>query len=131
MMYLDASAIVTFVLKRAHVGELRRYVGGHAGIEMTTSTVGLVETVHNCDRVGSFPNLMGQLLSDYNEIGLTAQIRDRAANLTGVLKTLDAIHVATAELLGDELLSFITYDRQMASVARSVGLPVVSPGANL
>ncbi len=44
------------------------------------------------------------------------------------LKTLDSIHVATAETLGEELISFVTYDRRMATVARSAGLPVASPG---
>ena len=48
---------------------------------------------------------------------MTAEIRDRAANLPGGLTTLDAIHVATAEALGGELISFITYDRRMANVA--------------
>lgn len=120
--------MVTYVLKRANVAELRGYLQRRAGIELGTSTVGLIETVRSCDRVGSFPNLMGQLLRDYNELEVTAEIRDRAANLPGGLKTLDAIHVVTAETLGAELTTLITYDRRMATVARSRGLPVVSPG---
>ena len=78
--------------------------------------------------LGSFPNLMGRLLRDYDDLQVTAEIRDRAANLPGRLKALDAIHVATAEALGKDLISFITYDRAMANVARSRGLPVASPG---
>jgi len=131
MIYLDASALVTNVLKRAHVWALRAHLREHAAAKLVTSTVGLIETVRNCDRVGSFPNLMGQLLRDYTEFELTAEIRDRAAQLPGRIKALDAIHVATAEMLGEELISFITYDRRMAHVARSRELPVASPGANL
>jgi uncharacterized protein len=71
------------------------------------------------------------LLRDYDEFEMTTEIRDRAANLPGRLKALGAIHVATAETLGDELISFVTYDRTMATVARSRGLPVASTGANL
>ncbi|MGH3523594.1 MAG: hypothetical protein ACRDU4_12420 [Mycobacterium sp.] len=41
---------------------------------------------------------------------------------------MDAIHVATAETLGEDLVSFITYDRRLATVALSRGLPVASPG---
>lgn len=130
MIYLDASAIVTFVLKRAPAEALRDYLHDQTGIEMATSTVGLIETVRNCDRVGSFPNLMSRLLRDYNELDVTNEIRDRAANLAGPLKTLDAIHVATAETLGEALISFVTYDRQMVNVARSMGLPVAHPGVN-
>lgn len=128
MIYLDASAMVTYVLKRPHVAELRGYLRAHVGIELGTSTVGLIETVRICDRIGSFPNLMGQLLRDYNELEVTAEIRDRAANLPGGLKTLDAIHVVTAETIVEHLVALITYDRQMFHVARSRGLPVASPG---
>jgi predicted nucleic acid-binding protein len=71
---------------------------------------------------------MAELLRDYNELAVSNDIRDRAANLPGGLTTLDAIHVATAETLGEELTVFITYDRRMANVARACGLPVASPG---
>jgi len=84
--------------------------------------------VLNCDRVGSFPNLMSWLLRTFDELQLTTDIRDRAAHLPGRLKALDAIHIATAETLGEDLVSFVTYDRRMAMVARSRGLPVASPG---
>ncbi|WP_102142299.1 PIN domain-containing protein [Mycobacterium sp. QGD 101] len=82
--------------------------------------------MRTCDRVGSYPNLMSQLLRDYDELEITNEIRDRAAALPGRLKASDAIHVATAEMLGDELVSCVTYDEAMAAVARSRGLPVAS-----
>jgi uncharacterized protein len=129
VIYLDASALVTYVIQRPSFAELRRFLEARGGSPLITSTVGFIETVRSCDRMGSFPNLMGQLLRDYAELQITAEIRDRAANLPGRLKTLDAIHVATAETLGEDLISFITYDSAMASVARSRGLPVASPGA--
>lgn len=128
MIYLDASALMTLVTERANVAELDDFLLAHTEFRGVTSTVGLIETVRNCDRVGSFPGLMAQLLRDYDELELTADIRDRAADLPGRLKALDAIHVATAETLGADLIALVTYDRQMAAVARSLGLPVVSPG---
>jgi predicted nucleic acid-binding protein len=131
VIYLDASAVVTYVLRRANVWALRAHLRNHAAVDLVTSTVGLIETVRSCDRVGTFPNLMAQLLRDYTEFQLTTEIRDMAASLPGRLTALNAIHVATAETLGDDLASFVTYDRRMASVARSRGLPVASPGTNL
>jgi uncharacterized protein len=131
VIYLDASAMVTYVVRRANFEELRDFLQSRPGIPMAISTVGLVETVRNCDRMGTYPNLMSQLLRDYDEFEITTEIRDRAANLPGRLKALDSIHVATAETLGDELISFVTYDRTTATVARSRGLPVASPGTNL
>jgi predicted nucleic acid-binding protein len=128
MIYLDASALVTYITGRLNFAALRAFLAGNAGLRGTTSTVGLVETVRNCDRMGTFPNLMAQLLREYSELVVTAEIRDRSADLPGGLRTLDAIHVATAETLGEVLTSFVTYDRRMANVARSRGLPVESPG---
>jgi predicted nucleic acid-binding protein len=128
VIYLDASALVTSVLERPKFAELRAYLEARPDTAMATSTVGLIETVRNCDRVGDYPNLMSRLLRDYDELQVTTEIRDRAARLPGRLKALDAIHVATAETLDEELISFITYDRRIANVARSRGLPVASPG---
>ncbi len=128
MIYLDATALVTYVTERSTFAELRDFLAGHSELRGATSTIGLIETVRNCDRVGTFPNLMAQLLREYSELQLTDDIRDRAADLPGGLKTLDAIHVATAETLGEELTSFITYDRRLANVAQSRGLSVASTG---
>jgi predicted nucleic acid-binding protein len=128
VIYLDASALVTYVTERPNFAELREFFVSHSDTRGVTSTVGLVETVRNCDRMGTYPNLMAQLLREYSELQVTDEIRDRAAGLPGRFKTLDAIHVATAETLGADLIAFVTYDRRMANVARSRGLPVASPG---
>lgn len=128
MIYLDASALVTYVTERSNYRELYAFLAGHPAVRGVTSTIGLIETVRNCDRVGSFPNLMTQLRREYSEMRITAEIRDRAANLSGGLTTLDSIHVVTAESLAENLTSLVTYDRRMAAAARSLGLPVVSPG---
>jgi uncharacterized protein len=128
VIYLDASALVTYVTGRPNFAELHEFLVSHSDFRGATSTVGLIETVRNCDRVGDFPNLMSQLLRDYDELEVTTEVRNRAASLPGRLKALDAIHVATAETLYGDLISFITYDGQLAHVARSRGLPVASPG---
>ncbi|MEA2549919.1 MAG: uncharacterized protein QOE42_2517, partial [Chloroflexota bacterium] len=43
------------------------------------------------------------------------------------LRTLDAIHLATALALQPDLDGFATYDDRLAAAARGLGLPVVSP----
>jgi predicted nucleic acid-binding protein len=47
---------------------------------------------------------------------------------TPSLRALDAIHVASARLVGDELDAFVTYDARQAQVATAEGLRVISPG---
>jgi predicted nucleic acid-binding protein len=44
------------------------------------------------------------------------------------LRSLDAIHLATALLLRDDLEVIVTYDKRLATVAEAHHLPVDSPG---
>lgn len=54
-------------------------------------------------------------------------VREMAATVRPPpLRTLDAIHLATA-LLTDDLDEFISYDRRLAEAARAHGLNVLSP----
>jgi len=55
----------------------------------------------------------------------------RVSAMTGGpdLRSLDAIHIASAIRLGPELAGFVTYDARQASAARALNLDVLSPGA--
>lgn len=95
---------------------------------MATSTIGFVETVRTLDKVGSYPTLMADLIRDVSEILVTEEIRDAAALLPGGCRTLDAIHVASAQALGESLTVMVSYDRRMLEVAESVGVSTAAPG---
>lgn len=127
MIYLDASALVTFIARRPHGDALEQFLTVRE-TRTCTSTIGFVETVRTCDQIGDFPNLMATLLRDHDEIKLTDAIRDAAANVPGLIRSLDAVHVASAELLGSGLTALVTYDGRMADAARGAGLPVAMPG---
>jgi len=43
------------------------------------------------------------------------------------LRSLDAIHLAAALELGDELEAVVTYDSRMSSAAEAQGLDVAAP----
>lgn len=45
----------------------------------------------------------------------------------GRLRSLDAVHLAAALDLGDDLDTLVTYDERLASGARSYGVPVTAP----
>ena len=65
-----------------------------------------------------------------NRLGLVDgdSVLDVAGSLDpGVLRTLDAIHLATAMALGDDLDAIVTYDGRMVASARLLGLPLASP----
>lgn len=128
MIYLDASALVPLLARHTYAKELREFLASRPVMPMATSTLGFVETVRTTDRIGDYPNLMRDLISGFTEILLTEEVRDAAAHLPGVLRTLDAIHVASAQVLGDSLDTLVTYDKRMLDVARAEGLPAEAPG---
>ena len=51
-----------------------------------------------------------------------------AAIRPATARTLDAIHLATAQLLGEDLGVLVTYDSRMAEAATALGLRVTPPG---
>lgn len=68
------------------------------------------------------------LLDRIDLIPLTEPLLDSAAKLDdAALRSLDAVHVAAALSLGDDLAELITYDRRMAAAAERLGIPVASP----
>ena len=61
------------------------------------------------------------------------RVNDRVLSLAGELpppslRSLDAIHLATARLLGASLARLVTYDERMLVAARLLGVAVASPG---
>jgi uncharacterized protein len=68
-------------------------------------------------------------LSRIDQIALEAELLDRAATLTpgSQLRSLDAIHLSSAQVIGAELRAIVTYDERMAVIATNLGLVVVAP----
>lgn len=44
------------------------------------------------------------------------------------IRTLDAIHLAAAQAVGDDLAGLVTYDDRMTTAAQAVGLTTLAPG---
>ncbi len=72
---------------------------------------------------------LDEAVQGFHLIPMEEDIRRTAIGLgTNVLRSLDAIHVATALAIGDRELRFVTYDERQAAAAREAGLTVVQPG---
>ncbi|MFF9062820.1 PIN domain-containing protein [Streptomyces sp. NPDC014882] len=125
---MDTSALVTWMTRRSHWGALDAFLQERATEPLATGTLGFVETVRTLDLMGHFPKAMDDLDARITEILLTREVRDGAALLVGRLRTLDAIHVAGALSLRNDLTALVTYDRRMLETARGEGLPAHAPG---
>jgi hypothetical protein len=124
IVYVDASAVAKLCLDEPESTAIERRV---RGCRLISSTIVEVEVTRATSRVVP-DDVCGPILS---VVGLLAV--DRAILLAAgrvpppQLRTLDAIHLASALQLGSDLEAFVTYDRQLADAATGAGLPVESP----
>ena len=125
--YLDASAIVKLVIAEPGSDHMHRwYVEARRVI---TSRVGIIETVRAASRTRVDAPHLDRVLTDLEVVELDAATGGTAARAhPPTLRTLDAIHLATALALLPDLDAFVTYDDRLADAARAIGLPVVRPG---
>ena len=69
-----------------------------------------------------------EVVAQVSVIEVGESIRTRASVLEpATVRSLDALHLATAIEVGDVLDVVITYDARMAAAARSLGLSVTAP----
>ena len=69
------------------------------------------------------------MLRTLSLVTLDRELLEVAGKLTPpTLRSLDAIHLATALTLREELEAFVAYDERLLTAASDLGLPVASPG---
>ncbi|WP_229834393.1 PIN domain-containing protein [Streptomyces xantholiticus] len=126
---MDSSALLTLLTGRSNAAEPRTFLAARPGVPLATSTLGFVETVRQLDKVGSYPTALADLDGMVTEILLTEEVKNLATRVPASLRFLDAIHVASALIMGEALDCLITYDKRMLDAAREVGLAAYAPGA--
>ncbi len=128
-VYLDASALVKTLVRESETDALRSYLASQE--RRVTSRVATIEIPRAVARkqlqeptATTIESGLGALAL----IELTEEIAAAAARVSPPsLRTLDAIHLASALTLGNELVAMVTYDVRLADAARSLGLPVEAP----
>ncbi|WP_245797626.1 type II toxin-antitoxin system VapC family toxin [Mangrovactinospora gilvigrisea] len=126
---MDSSALLTLMTGRRNSAELRVFLADRPGLPLATSTIGIVETVRQLDRVGNFPDALEELGRLVTEVMLTVEVRDLAARMSPALRALDAVHLASAVSLGSAVDHLVTYDKRMLDAARQLGFSAEAPGA--
>jgi uncharacterized protein len=134
VIYLDSCSIVKLVVREDETAALLAWLQARSGEQMVTSMLAEVEVPRALRRVaprflGAVPSVLIKI--DRFEVDPPVRATAAAYNQPN-LRSLDAIHLATADNLiasDKEVSAFVTYDKRLASAAREVGLPVVSPGA--
>jgi predicted nucleic acid-binding protein len=132
ILYLDSSAVVKLIQSETESVALRRYLRRHPTDTRVSSALARVEVVRAVlDGGAAAITAARRLLGRLNLLELQATLLDEAATLDAgqVLRSLDAIHLASAKATGAELRAVVTYDARMAAAAASLRLPVVTPTA--
>jgi len=127
--YLDASAIVKLVVAEPETSALEQTLLTEDGL--LSSRVSATEVVRAARRGAPRKVLQHaeEVLESFVLMDVTPAILDRAARLEPAgLRTLDAIHLASAASLQISRLDFITYDLQLARAADALGLRSLQPG---
>jgi hypothetical protein len=132
--YLDSSAIVKLVRQEEHTQALREWISSRvsAGMELVICDLTHTETIRAARRTGD-PSVVDRALEilDAEQLA-TLRITPEHFMEAGFveppeLRTLDAIHLQAARLLGDDLVSVVTYDQRLAAAARTLGYAVTAP----
>lgn len=125
--YLDSSALVKLVIEEPQSETLRTFLGDSSVVSSMIARTEVIRAVARTEpeRVGAAE----KVLADASLIVTDWQVASAAAWVEPAgVRSLDAIHVATAQRLEVGLEALVTYDLRMIDAGRAAGLRVVSPG---
>ena len=126
-IYLDSSAIVKLAVREPESEALRRYIRRRR--PLVSSALARTEVLRALIPGGEEAMSAGRgVLARVDLIRVNDRVLNNAGSLLPVdLRSLDAIHLATAARLGAELAEIVTYDDRMAATAQKMGYRVSAP----
>ena len=126
LVYLDASALVKLVVAEQESAALAAALGRD---RLVSSELALAEVPRAVRAAGGRDVPLERLMRGLDFVALTRRVLAAAGSFEDrYLRTLDAIHVASALEIAPDLHAFITYDAAQARAARQAGLPLAAPG---
>lgn len=129
MIAFDSSALIKLVVREQETAPLRAWLAEHDKAAWAASSLTRVEVVRALARMqGAAVPAARRLLAGMDLVPLSPDLLEAAADLgPPSLRSLDALHLATALSLGPALDAFVVYDEGLAQAATDAGLAVVAP----
>jgi predicted nucleic acid-binding protein len=126
--YVDSSAIVKLVIAEPESAALRRYLSRRR--PLVSSALSRTEVARALLPLGAEAVRRGhEALRGIQLLRVNDRVLIEAGRLLPAeLRSLDAIHLASARQFGATLKRLVTYDARMADAARTIGWRVASPG---
>ena len=125
--YLDSSAILKLVVREPESAALRRYLRHRR--PLISSALARTEVARALLLLGPDVVAQGQeVLTRFDLARVNDSVLSAAGSMLPVnIRSLDAIHLATAQRLGADLARIVTYDERMSLAAQTLGLAVAAP----
>lgn len=139
LLYLDTSALTTLVVEEPQTNALRSFLSTRGGHRLVTSALVRTELRRSVLRFAARPDVpveraeaaaleASSLLRRLDLVRVGAGVLERAGHQPpAALPSLDAIHLATALELGEDLAAVVAYDSRLAAAALAAGLRVEAP----
>jgi predicted nucleic acid-binding protein len=129
VIYLDSSATLKLLVHELESTALQTWLATKRDATPVSSALTTVEVLRACRR--RRPDLLPaavDLLSGYDLLPVTSRVLTEAAAVDGAaLRSLDALHLASALFIRSELTAFVAYDTRLSQAAADAGLPVIQP----
>jgi hypothetical protein len=125
--YVDSSALVKLAVREPESAALRRYLARRR--PLVSSALARTEVVRALLPLGPDAIRRGRdVLARLDLLRINDRLLDGAGLLAPAdLRSLDAIHLASAEQFGSDLRAFVTYDERLATAATDRGFRVIRP----
>jgi predicted nucleic acid-binding protein len=129
VIYLDTSAAAKLIQHETESTALTMFLTENLSDALVSSILLYPELVRAVGR--RRPDLVPRAIAMAKRVmtvPLSHQIVEQAATIGNpLLRTLDALHLATAVTVAEELHAFVTYDKRLADAATDIGLTVATP----
>jgi predicted nucleic acid-binding protein len=125
--YVDSSAIVKLAVREPESDALRKFLRRRR--PLMSSALARTEVLRALLPGGEVAVAAGRrALARVDLVRVNDAVLSLAGSLDPIeLRSLDAIHLATASRLGIDLGEIVTYDERMTVVARAMGYRVATP----
>jgi uncharacterized protein len=129
LYYADTSAVIKLLAEETHSRAFAAFYDEHADAEWVSSALLRIEVTRVVAR--AMPALLPDardLLLAFSSIAIYDDIVEGAMNEPDrALRSLDAIHLATARILDPDLDALVSYDDHLIQAATDAGLTTASP----
>jgi uncharacterized protein len=129
LYYADTSAVLKLLVEETDSSAFATFYDAHSETEWVSSALLRIELIRAVARArpALLPAARDMLLA-FSYIAIDDDVVDGAMNEPDrSLRSLDAIHLATARILAPELDALVTYDDRLLKAATDAGLVTVSP----